>query len=756
MNLKSSLILLGLVVLAIGAYFFTQSGEGDQTGGMENAISAAEIADEDPVETNLVGEGNLADGEETERQVVPENQSPAALEPEPAAIENKQLNEVSAQVVNASGEGLEGIEVTIRSISIEDRFSIRAWDAPELVKATTGEQGRVAFKVSADPFVVRIEEAGFVVSEIEFPAGTEKGEDLGVWELTRALVLSGQIVGPNGQPVAGAKIVAPEEGGLVMIFNGEVKSIAETDAAGRFTIDTLEPGSWRLMVNSENYPDQVFSGEATTELQQGGLLWNLNEGETLRGRLTGRPAFSTRGLIVRMDLASRVNWEALLGAASDGFPKLGRRVDILPDGTFAIAGLHPQTKYRVRVLEKENQGEGFGVGPSLAEEKTVASSVGTVDLIWSTKAGLQLTVLDNETSLPVEEFTLESDDMDYYQAFQTEGKHPEGKLDMGGLQLSSKPMTIRVQADGYEPYSIDSVEFHSGNVTHLGTVRLQPGKLIRIHVVDAHTGKSAKGVRINLTSQRKQEEEEQTHGITGFSFDLLGADSMHQSGKTDEEGMVSLRYLEGTTGTVKARHTRFAPAEITDVDLTAFRKEPLRVELWQGGDLRVLVLDANDEPVKGVKVEMKPAAQEEVKGIGFSFSSGPMHSNRGKTKNTNSKGLAKFTHVPAGEYRCTVAWPGSSDGPSIIMVVDDGEDSSDKEPEGELVTIQEGGNQELTMAAPLRSSLQGTIKENGTPLVGARITVAKAGAPGGFAGMFGGQGQGVRTDRDGHFVLDDL
>ena len=757
MNLKPSLILLGMVVLAVGAYFFTKTGDGDQSEGMQNGISAAEQSSEVQGEENLVGDGNAPEGGEAERQVIPQQATPEPGDTEAAPAKAKVLNEVFAQVTNDEGEALEGIEVAIRLIDMEAGFDMRRWESPDVVRVKTDEEGRVGFKVSSDPFVVRVAEPGFVARDFEFPAGTESGEDLGVWALSRALSLSGQVVGPNGQPVAGAKIIAPQEGGFVMVINGKPDAVAETDAAGRFTINTLEPGSWRLLVHSTDFPDRVFTGEATTELQQGGLIWTLNEGAILRGRLTGRPAFNTQELIVRMDLAPRVKEETLLGGPSEGFPRLSRRVDLQADGTFALAGLHPETKYNIRVLE-EGKGMGFGAGPSLAEDKIVSSSEGTVDLIWSTKAGLQLTVLDDETSLPVEEYTLTADDYEYYAAFEGQEKHPEGRIDMGGIPISTKPMAIKVEADGYEPFTIESVEFHSGNVTNLGIVRITPGKLIRIHVVDATTGKSVKGARIDLTSMHKQEEEESEGLIPGMSFDPLGTDVMHQGGKTDAEGMVSLRYMDGTTGTIKARHTRFAKAEMTDVELSAFRKEPLKVELWKGGALSVLVVDANNDPVKGVKVELKEEAQAESEGMVFSFSSGPMLDHGGFSKNTNRKGLAKFKHVPAGDYRCTVAWPGSSAGPGIVMVIDDGEDREDEEPKGQAITIKEGGNQDLTMAAPLRSSLTGTIMENGTPLVGARITVAKAGGPRGFGGGFGGFGQdgGVRTDRDGHYVVEDL
>lgn len=756
MNLKSSLVLLGLVVLALGAYFFTRAGDGDSTSGMENGIAAAEQESGSQAETNLVGDGKIAGEGEAERQVIPEKEALAEPATEAETKPAKPLHEVFAQVVNDEGEGLEGIEVEIHSIDMDIGFDMRRWESPEVIKVETGPQGRVAFKVSADPFVVRVAEPGFVDRELDFPAGIEAGEDLGVWALTRALSLSGQIVGPGGGPVAGAKIIAPQDGGFVVVFNGEVDAIAETDAAGRFQIDTLEPGSWRLMVHSDDHPDRVFTGEATTELQQGGLLWTLNEGAVLRGRLTGRPAHNTQELIVRMDLDRRVKEETLMGGPADGFPNLSRTADVQPDGTFVLAGLHPESKYRARVLES-GQGVGFGAGPSLAEAKTVSSSQGTMDLVWSTKARLQLTVLDGETSLPVDEYTLTADDFEYYSVFDGEDKHPEGRLDLGGIPISTKPLAIRVEADGYEPHTIESVEFHSGSVTNLGVVRLTPGKLVRIHVVDANTGKSVKGARVDLTSTRKSaEEEEESDGLVpGFSLDPLGNEAMHQSGKTDGEGMVSLRYLEGTKGTVRTRHTRFARAEVTGVDLTAFRKEPLQVELWKGGELNVLVLDANDDPVKGVKVSLDldtPGAESQ--GMVFSVSSGPVFDQGGYSKNSNRKGLARFKHVPAGDYRCTVAWPGSSNGMGIVMVIDNGEEDEDEEPKGTAITIQEGGDQELTMAAPLRSSLSGTITENGTPLVGARITVEKPGGPNGFVG-FGGD-QGVRTDRDGHFVLEDL
>ncbi len=756
MNAKSLLAVFVLVVIALGAFFFPKGSEPEDPGGMQNGVTENVSGDGENIETALVGDGSAKAAEEAGRQTVPQ-QDPDAV-PETDSTKAVPSNAVFARVADSQGNGLEGVEVLVRSLGSGAGFSRRGWDSPSVTKVKSGEDGRVAFDISTDPFLVKIAESGFVSRRLEFRAGTEPGEDLGTWTLDRALVLSGQIVGPNGNPVSGAKIIAPQDGGFVMVFDGKVDSIAETDAAGRFTIDTMKPGAWRLMVNSESHPDRIFSGEASAELQQTGLLWTLNEGANLRGRVVGRPASNSDVLAVRLDIAPMVNRDSLLGGAVEGFPNLSRSVDLQADGTFTVPGLHPGTKYRIRLVPKgKDGGILFGEGRSMCEEQTISSSVGTVDLVWSTKASLRLLVLDAETSKPVEQYTLVPDDYEYLPSLRGKDEHPQGLTEISGVPPSSKPLAIHIRADGYEPYTAESVKFNAGGLTDLGTVRLTPGALCRIHVVDGATGKDVKGARIELTSVEESNTDD-SHNIGGVTFSSVGTNPMKQSGKTDETGLVSLRHMKGATGEIKARHARYARAEVSGIDMTAFRDEPIRVELWKGGELNVTVLDENDEPVRGVKVDLTSVGQEKSTTT-FTFVSGPpgpSGDSNNLSKNTNSKGLARFKHVPAGEYRCNVAWPGSSGGMGVVMVIDDGEESEAEEPTGKLVTIKEGGTGDLTMAAPLRSTLEGIILENGTPLVGARVSVAKAGGPRMFTSMIGGGDDGARTDRDGRFLLENL
>lgn len=759
MNLKSLIAVFLLATFGIGIFLFPKSSEPEDSGGIQNGSSELAADEGAAEEANLVGDGSSQAAAKAGRQVVPDQQpKPSADMQAEEPDDVTSTNEVFATVVDSEGNGLENVEVLIRVLSPEAGFDMRGWDSPAITKVKSGEDGRVAFEVSKDPFLVRVAEPGFVSRDFEFQGETEAGEDLGMLALSRALVLTGKIVGPNGNPVAGAKIIAPQDGGFVMVLNGKVDAIAETDASGQFTIDTLKAGAWRLMVNSEAHPDQIFSGEASSEMQQTGLLWTLNEGALLRGRVTGRPVSNNDALAIRVDLDSMVKRDSLLGGASDGFPKLNRSVDLQSDGTFAIAGLHPETKYRIRLVPKgKSGGILFGEGRSLCEEQTISSSVGTVDLVWTTKASLRLLVLDAETSKPVEDYSLVPDDYEYFPSIRGKDEHPHGLTEISGVPPSSKPVAIRIRADGYEPYTVEAVNFNAGGLTDLGTIRLSPGALCQIHVVDGATGEDVKGARIELTSVEEPNEEE-SNGIGGIRLNPMGTEPMRQSGKTDESGLVSLRYMKGAAGAIKARHARFARAEVSGIDMAAFRDEPLRIELWKGGELNVTVLDENDDPVRGVKVELTSVDQGETAPT-FTFTSGPPGpggDSSNLSKNTNSKGLARFKHVPAGDYRCDVAWPGSNSGMGVVMVFDNGEESEPEEPTGRLVTIKEGGTGELTMAAPLRSTLEGIILENGTPLVGARISVAKSGGPRMFTSMIGGGDSGVRTDRDGRYLLENL
>ncbi|MCP5023770.1 MAG: carboxypeptidase regulatory-like domain-containing protein [bacterium] len=756
MNAKSLLAVFVLAILALGFFFFPKGSEPEDSGGMQNGVTEEVSGDGETQEAALVGDGSAKAATEAGRQTVPQRKPEAV--PEADSEKTAPSNGVFARVADSQGNGLEGVEVLVRSLNLEAGFDIRGWDSSSVVKVKSGKDGRVAFDVSADPFLVKIAGTGFVSREMDFQGGTEAGEDLGTWTLDRALVLTGQVVGPNGNPVSGARIIAPQDGGFVMVIDGNVDSIAETDAAGRFTIDTMKPGSWRLLVNSEGYPDQIFSGEASAELQQNGLLWTLNEGASLRGRVVGRPASNSDVLAVRMDLAPMVSRDSLLGGAVDGFPNLSRSVDLQADGTFAVHGLHPETKHRIRLVPKGNNGGIlFSEGRSRCDEQTISSSVGTVDLVWSTKASLRVLVLDAETSSPVENYSLAPNDFEFFHSLSGVDEHPPGLMEVSGVPPSSKPLAINIWADGYETFTVESVKFNAGGLTDLGTIRLSPGVLCQIHVVEGATGKSVNGARIELTSIEESNEDD-SHTIGGVTLGSMGREPMKQSGKTDKEGLVSLRYMKGAAGKIKARHARYARAEVSGVDMTAFRDEPLRVELWKGGELSVTVLDENDEPVRGVKVDLSDTGQVESQ-MTFTFgagSSGSGGDTNNLSKTTNSKGVARFKHVPAGDYRCNVAWPGSNSGMGVVMIVDSGDENESEEPTGKLVTIKEGGTGVLTMAAPLRSTLEGIILENGTPLVGARVSVAQAGGPRMFTSMMGGGDDGGRTDRDGRFLLENL
>ncbi|MCA9001019.1 MAG: hypothetical protein KDB61_03780 [Planctomycetes bacterium] len=751
MNLKFIPFAIILALLAAGAYFFSKTD--DSTGEGMAATPSGGIAQESQPdqEAELVNANITSSATGPERRVVPESITP---EDETQASEAKP-NRVTAHIVDERGSALEGVSVWFSDGGHDGPIAIQLGLHKGEPKAKSDETGLVAFHAPEGPFRLWLARPGYVEKVVEIHAQVEAGEDLGTWTLTQALVLTGQVVGPNGSPVPGAKILAPQEGGFLVFMEGDLNAIAETDASGWFQIDTLEPGAWRLMVHSQLYPDRIFSGAASAETHQTGLLWTLTEGNTLRGRVVGRPETSNEELEVSFrPTAVGLGVEAL-GANSEGFSTPARVVDLAADGTFVVHGLHPDTNYSVKVSEKlVGSPSWFGRSQSLCEPLRVSSNAGTVDLVWSNLAGIHLVVIDDNTSEPIETYRINPGRFDYFESLGGED-HPNGLLEKSNVPPSQDALSLRINSDGYEPYTVEGVTFRAGHVTDLGTIRLKPGRQLKIHVTDLHTGKSVKGARVELTSA-KLGKSGMLGEMAGFSLDPLGDSTMHQSGRTDEHGNVALRYMDGSRCKLEVTHSQYADGVMQDIDPANFLSAPLEMALSHGGELIATVLDADQNPVKGVSVKLKPEQGSQNTEIEFNFD-GAVSMGEGEFKKaTNAAGQAHFKHVPAGRYRCTASWPSSSGGNMVFVFDELGDLGGNEAPEGQLVTIAEQGEAKVTLAAPVRSTLEGIVLENGTPLVGARVTADASNGMNDFAMLFGGEESGVKTDREGRFELDGL
>ncbi len=166
---------------------------------------------------------------------IDEDTGPLDLKLQPGAI-------VTGTVLNQAGQPLPG--ATARVLVRVAKMSVRlGWD--EL--ATAGPDGVFEFKAVPPEreYTVEVTADGYGKHSISLAAlgPQEKRHDIGQVKLAPSnLSISGLVVDPNEEPVAGVEISAYGEG------QPDLQSV-RTDAQGRFTIKGVSPGSIRLMVN---------------------------------------------------------------------------------------------------------------------------------------------------------------------------------------------------------------------------------------------------------------------------------------------------------------------------------------------------------------------------------------------------------------------------------------------------------------------------------------------------------------------------
>lgn len=172
----------------------------------------------------------------------------------------------------------------------------------------------------AGHYEVKLDRAGsYYVNVALSSAGRSQGLQLDVPDepqVTRDIVLktnavSGSVTGSDGAPIAGGAFVAAVRDGAGESAGG--RSGAQTDSSGRYALEGLEPGVWRLAASAiglapaERYPVTVTDGsDATIDFQ-------LEEGRRLRGRVIDP---SGRGLSGAMVVATRAGVPAALAGST--------------------------------------------------------------------------------------------------------------------------------------------------------------------------------------------------------------------------------------------------------------------------------------------------------------------------------------------------------------------------------------------------------------------------------------------------------
>jgi protocatechuate 3,4-dioxygenase beta subunit len=354
-------------------------------------------------------------------------------------------------------------------------------------------------------------------------------------------------------------------------------------------------------------------------------------------------------------------------------------------------------------------------------------------------------VIDETTREPVEAFDVEAG-IRFTQALRDENgrplrQHPQGRVRLDDLRPAGdgELVTIHVRAPGYADLH-QECKLTQGQDLDLGPLAFRRVPRVLVHVTDARTGDPIAGARVTLSkdeggqgfvSNRRIEVSSAAEDITnGLSFG-------ERTAVTDEKGDAVLSSFEGETCVLGVEAEGFARSERAGLALPNGRDFEQSFALTGGGDVLVRVFDAEGNPMPGAKVRHR------------STSSTPLPF--APTQATDGEGKARFGGLEPGVHGFQL-----DESKSQGFVLDFGGGGGAGEGWTE-VEVREDSLAEVELHALPRADLAGTIREGGTALVGARVSLSEA-RPGGRERMmmpFGG-GEQTRTDGHGEYRFSDI
>ena len=407
--------------------------------------------------------------------------------------------------------------------------------------------------------------------------------------LAGALTLSGRILGPDGAPLAEARVSlhegAPGEessasSGIhdVMIFGGDISapstfmsrggslSTATTDEEGRYVLRIDEPGTLHITARASGFQEGI--SEAVTVVDASLSKWDLSLVEALQ----------ISGVVIDELGVPCADVELSAAPSGGGAPRQGKSD---ADGRFTIDGLDAG---EVNVMAN-------GAGWRLAES-IEGVSAGTTDLQVVVLRPGEVTgrIVHASTGQPITRFSIKVNEVqsgDGESRWMNSGfslssiggveyRDPDGQFLLENLV----PGTHRVTVDAPDMVSTSvEVEVASGRTTEV-EISVEPAGTIVGRVVDSN-GDPIEGVRVNAVRLKEDGTEEES------SNDAFGAASIAVSmddgagsfitfggggrapAQSDENGEFRVEGLGAGTYKVKFETSKYRPFELpeTGVDL---------------------------------------------------------------------------------------------------------------------------------------------------------------------------------------------
>ncbi len=169
-----------------------------------------------------------------------------------AEIEISPSEPIRGRVVDPNGNSLAGVALLGYSRSSAENFR----DYGSFVRGKTDSEGKFKLNmVKGGPSLFWIVPEGYAPQQIV--SSTKRG-DWGDIKLEEGIALSGQILGATGEPVEGVWVNLVDEEAqreIQMPVASSMRRSALTDENGKFTMEPMKPGKYRLDV--QGYPSEI-------------------------------------------------------------------------------------------------------------------------------------------------------------------------------------------------------------------------------------------------------------------------------------------------------------------------------------------------------------------------------------------------------------------------------------------------------------------------------------------------------------------
>jgi len=271
----------------------------------------------------------------------------------------------------SGGASLEGTVRDARSLAALPACDVRVPGAEQAL-AQCDHAGRFRLgPLPPGPMLVRVSSPGFAPRDATVDLARHSYSRADVL-LTPGARLSGRVLGPASQPMAGVAVITSHYSMTGVYGAAEVR--ASTDRAGAFTLEGVAPGRVAVCAQAPGYAE---ARSREVELGQGehrdGLVLRLGTGGAIAGRVqtaSGQPVEGAQVQALRLSDAAPAGGDTT--DATGGF-----RVDGLEGGEYSVAASAPPGRAlaaAVRVGDREEAEVVLVLGGDVIRGRVVDSS----------------------------------------------------------------------------------------------------------------------------------------------------------------------------------------------------------------------------------------------------------------------------------------------------------------------------------------------------------------------------------------------